>query len=63
MKGGRDALGPRKNGRYQPGSATDSASEEWMEIEAHPEIYRGYEWDYTWNSFGTKNCVLRVSFI
>jgi len=38
----------------------DSASEEWMEIEEYPEIYRGYEWDYIWNTFGTKNCVLSI---
>jgi hypothetical protein len=38
----------------------DAVRQEWMEIEHRPEIYRGYEWDYCWNVFGTKNCVLRV---
>ena len=38
----------------------DAAQKEWMEIEERPEIYRGYEWDYIWNPFGTKNCVLRI---
>ncbi len=38
----------------------DAAHREWLEIEDEPEVYRGFHWDYSWNVFGTKNCVLRV---
>ena len=38
----------------------DLAKGEWMEVERHPELYRGYYWDYARNAFGTLNCVVRV---
>lgn len=38
----------------------DMASGEWMEIERHPELYRGCWSDYVRNPFGTLNCVVRV---
>ena len=38
----------------------DLAKGEWMEVERHPELYRGFFWDYVRNSFGTLNCVVQV---
>ena len=38
----------------------DVAKGEWMEVERHPELYRGFYWDYVRNSFGTLNCVVHV---
>ncbi len=38
----------------------DLAKGEWMEVERHPELYRGFYWDYVRNSFGTLNCVVHL---
>ena len=38
----------------------DLAKGEWMEVESHPELYRGFYWDYVRNPFGTLNCVVHV---
>ena len=38
----------------------DLAKGEWMEVDRHPELYRGFYWDYVINPFGTLNCVVHV---
>ena len=38
----------------------DLAAGEWLEVERHAELYRGYYWDYVRNPFGTLNCIVRV---
>ena len=38
----------------------DLAAGEWLEVDRHPELYRGFFWDYVRNPFGTLNCVVRV---
>ncbi len=38
----------------------DLAQGAWLEAEDHPELYRGFYWDYVRNSFGTMNCVIRI---